>query len=196
MMTQSIKPAQKRNSDPEYFIHPSKFVLWLMIVASVMLFAAFTSGYIVRRGEGNWLIFDLPKMFTYNTVTIVLSSITMQWAYLSAKKDNLQTLKLMLFATLTLGVTFSVGQWYAWVELVENKIFWAGNPSESFIYVISGVHLFHMVGGLIFVAVVIGKTFQFNVHKKNLLSINLCTTYWHFLGLVWVYLYFFFTLNR
>lgn len=195
MMTQSIKPTQQRN-DPEYFIHPSKFVLWLMIVASVMLFAAFTSGYIVRRGEGNWLIFDLPKMFTYNTVTIILSSITMQWAYFAAKKDNLPTLKIMLFATLALGLAFSVGQWYAWVELVENKIFWAGNPSESFIYVISGVHLFHMLGGLVFIAVVIGKTFQFNVHKKNLLSINLCTTYWHFLGLVWVYLYFFFTLNR
>ena len=194
MMTQSIKPTQQR--DPEYIIHPSKFVLWLMIVASVMLFAAFTSGYIVRRGEGNWLIFDLPKMFTYNTVTIVLSSITMQWAYLSAKKDNLPMLKTMLLATLVLGIAFSVGQWYAWVELVENKIFWAGNPSESFIYVISGVHLFHMLGGLIFVAVVIGKTFQFNVHKKTLLSINLCTTYWHFLGLVWVYLYFFFSLNR
>lgn len=196
MMIQSIKPTQKQHTDPEYFIHPSKFVLWLMIVASVMLFAAFTSGYIVRRGEGNWLIFDLPKMFSYNTVTIVLSSITMQWAYIAAKKDNLQTLKIMLFATLALGITFSIGQWFAWVELVENKIFWAGNPSESFIYVISGVHLFHMLGGLIFVAVVIGKTFQFNVHKKNLLSINLCTTYWHFLGLVWVYLYFFFTLNR
>ncbi|MES2558107.1 MAG: cytochrome c oxidase subunit 3 [Bacteroidota bacterium] len=195
MMTQSIKPTQQPN-DPEYVIHPTKFVLWLMIVASVMLFAAFTSGYIVRRGEGNWLIFDLPKMFTYNTITIVLSSITMQWAYFSAKRDNLQTLKVMLLATLALGITFSVGQWYAWKELVANKIFWAGNPSESFIYVISGVHLFHMLGGLIFVAVVIGKTFQFNVHKKNLLSINLCTTYWHFLGLVWVYLYFFFSLNR
>ncbi|MES2779982.1 MAG: alginate lyase family protein, partial [Bacteroidota bacterium] len=116
---------------------------------------------------------------------------TKAWSY-----SNMNLEGLMLLATLVLGITFSIGQWYAWVELVENKIFWAGNPSESFIYVISGVHLFHMIGGLVFIAIVIGKTFQFNVHKKNLLSINLCTTYWHFLGLVWVYLYFFFTLNR
>jgi cytochrome c oxidase subunit 3 len=195
MMTQSIKQGRFKN-DPEYAINPGKFVLWLMIVASVMLFAAFTSAYIVRRGEGNWLIFELPKLFTYNTAIIALSSVFMQWAYVSAKKDNLGTLKTTLFITLLLGAAFGICQWYAWKDLVANRIFLAGNPSESFIYVISGVHLAHMIGGLVFLLVVIGKTFQFKVHKKNLLSINLCTTYWHFLGLVWVYLYFFFTLNR
>lgn len=193
-MAQSIKPTQHK--DPEYVINPSKFVLWLLIVASVMLFAAFTSAYIVRRGEGNWLIFDLPKLFTYNTVVIILSSVFMQWSYMAAKKDNLGTLKITLLITLALGIAFGAGQWYAWKELVANKIFLVGNPSESFIYIISGVHLFHMVGGLVFLLIIIGKTFQFKVHKKNLLSINLCTTYWHFLGFVWVYLYFFFTLNR
>jgi cytochrome c oxidase subunit 3 len=195
MMTESIKPTQQKNNE-QYVIHPTKFVLWLLIVASVMLFAAFTSGYIVRRGEGNWLIFDLPKLFTYNTIIIVISSICMQWAYISAKKDNLRMLKTMLLATLALGITFGICQWYAWEDLVAHGIHLVGNPSESFIYIISGVHLAHMVGGLIFLLVIIVKTFQFKVHKKNLLSINLCTTYWHFLGLVWVYLFFFFTLNR
>lgn len=194
-MTESIKPMQSNNNE-EHVIHPSKFVLWLLIVASVMLFAAFTSGYIVRRGEGNWLIFDLPKLFTYNTIIIALSSVCMQWAYVSAKRDNLQMVKMMLLATLALGITFGICQWYAWADLVAHGIHLVGNPSESFIYIISGVHLAHMLGGLIFVMVIIAKTFQFKVHKKNLLSINLCTTYWHFLGLVWVYLFFFFTLNR
>lgn len=193
MMTQTVKT---QPNDPQYAINPTKMVMWLLIIASIMLFAAFTSAYIVRRGEGNWLLFDLPKLFTYNTILIAISSVTMQWAYLSAKKDNLGTLKLMLFLTLGLGITFGVLQWYAWKDLVANNIFLAGNPSESFVYIISGVHLAHMVGGVIFLAVVIGKTFQFNVHKKNLLSIHLCTSYWHFLGAVWVYLFFFFTLNR
>jgi cytochrome c oxidase subunit III len=195
MMTQSIKPTQQSNEE-QYVIHPSKFVLWLLIVASIMLFAAFTSGYIVRRGEGNWLIFDLPLLFTFNTIIIVISSVCMQWAYISAKKDNLPMTKAMLFATLALGITFGICQWLAWEDLVAHGIHLVGNPSESFIYIISGVHLAHMVGGIIFLLVVIAKTFQFKVHKKNLLSINLCTTYWHFLGLVWVYLFFFFTLNR
>lgn len=185
-----------KDENEQYAIHPTKFVVWLMIVASVMLFAAFTSAYIVRRGEGNWLIFDLPQLFTYSTIVIVLSSVTMQWAYMSAKNDNLSNLKLALGLTLALGATFGAMQWFAWKELVANNIHFVGNPSESFIYVISGVHLAHVIGGLVFVLVVIGKTFNFNVHKKNLLSIHLCTTYWHFLGLVWVYLFFFFTLNR
>lgn len=191
-MTQTIK----QNNDPEYVIHPTKFVLWLIIVASIMLFAAFTSGYIVRRGEGNWLLFDLPSLFSYSTVVIILSSITMQWAYLSAKKDNLKQLKTAILSTLVLGISFSIMQWKAWTQLVESGIHLVGNPSESFIYVISGVHLAHMIGGIVFLLIIILKTFQFKIHKKNLLSINLCTTYWHFLGLVWVYLFFFFTLNR
>jgi cytochrome c oxidase subunit 3 len=191
MITQTIK-----NENEQYTIHPSKFVVWLLIVASLMLFAAFTSAYIVRRGEGNWLIYDLPQLFTYSTIVIIISSITMQWAYMSAKSDNLPKVKLALGLTLALGITFGLMQWFAWKELVANNIHFVGNPSESFIYVISGTHLFHMLGGLIFLLVVIGKTFQFNVHKKNLLIINLCTTYWHFLGLIWVYLFFFFTLNR
>ena len=120
----------------------------------------------------------------------------MQWAYMSAKKDNLPMVKMMLFATLALGITFGICQWYAWEDLVAHGIHLVGNPSESFIYIISGVHLLHMIGGIIFLLAVIAKSFQFKVHKKNLLSINLCTTYWHFLGLVWVYLFFFFTLNR
>jgi cytochrome c oxidase subunit III len=194
MMTQSIKPTQQ--NEPQYAIHPTKFVMWLLIVASVMLFAAFTSAYIVRRGEGNWLIFELPSLFGYSTAIIALSSIFMQWAFASAKKDNLASLKMSLITTLALGVSFGIAQWYAWKQLVANNIHLVGNPSESFIYIISGIHLLHMVGGLIFLLIILVKTFQFKVHKKNLLSINLCTTYWHFLGVVWVYLYFFFTLNR
>jgi cytochrome c oxidase subunit III len=194
MMTQSLKP--KQVNQPQYAINPTKFVLWLLIVASVMLFAAFTSAYIVRRGEGNWLIFELPSLFGYSTALIAVSSIGMQWAFLAAKKDNLGTLKTALAATFTLGIAFGISQWYAWKQLVANNIHLVGNPSESFVYIISGVHLLHMLGGLLFLLIVLVKTFQFKVHKKNLLTINLCTTYWHFLGLVWVYLYFFFTLNR
>lgn len=194
MMTQSFKT--KQTNSPEYTINPTKFVLWLLIVASIMLFAAFTSAYIVRRGEGNWLIFELPSLFTYSTVIVALSSIAMQWAFFAAKKDNLTSIKTALGITFALGIAFAISQWFAWKQLVANNIHLVGNPSESFVYIISGVHLLHMLGGLVFLLIVLVKTFQFKVHKKNLLTINLCTTYWHFLGLVWVYLYFFFTLNR
>ena len=161
-----------------------------------MLFAAFTSAYIVRRGEGNWLIFDLPQAFTINIFVIMVSSVFMQLAYFAAKKDELTKLKTYLFITLGLGVAFAIIQWLGWKQLIAQNIYLVGNPSESFLYVISGMHLFHVILGIGFIVAVIVKAFKFRVHKKNLLSINMCTTFWHFLGLLWVYLYFFFLLNR
>ncbi len=175
-------------------IHPLKFTLWLLIMSIVMMFAAFTSAYIVRKEEGNWLEFNLPEGLLINSIIIVVSSMAMHWAYLSAKKDNLNSLKIALFITFILGVAFLVGQWNVWGELVRNKIFFGGptaNPSGSFLYVLTGVHGFHLITGLIFLIIVLLSAFRFRVHAKNLLQIELCTTYWHFLGALWVYLYLF-----
>ncbi|MFI5222372.1 MAG: cytochrome oxidase subunit III, partial [Bacteroidia bacterium] len=94
MMNAAAMKTEFKNETAGYFIHPKKFLLWLIIVASVMLFAAFTSAYIVRRGEGNWLVFDLPPMFSFTTSIIVLGSITMQLAYFFAKKDELNRVKI------------------------------------------------------------------------------------------------------
>ncbi len=196
IMTQTHKPLLNSTDQPENGINPKKFLLWLIIVASLMLFAAFTSAYIVRRGEGNWLIFDLPEAFRINVGIILLSSVSMQLAYRAAKRDELGKLKIYLFTTLFLGLAFMVGQWIGYKQLVSQQIFLVGNPSESFVYVISATHLFHILLGLGFIIAVIFKSFQFKVHKKNMLSINMCTTFWHFLGILWVYLYFFFLINR
>ncbi|WP_115371139.1 cytochrome c oxidase subunit 3 [Adhaeribacter pallidiroseus] len=175
-------------------VHPLKFTLWLLIMSIIMMFAAFTSAYIVRREEGNWLEFNLPNGLVLNTVFIVLSSITMQWAYISAKKDNLINLKISLLITFILGSVFLVGQWNVWGELVINKIFFGGptaNPSGSFMYVLTGVHGFHLITGLLFLLIVLISAFQYKVHSKNLVRMELCTTYWHFLSALWVYLYVF-----
>ncbi len=187
---------QNKFNDTTPVINPTKFVVWLLIVASVMLFASFTSAYIVRRGEGNWLLFDIPTIFVYSTIIVVLSSVTIQWAYIAAKRDNLTQVKIALAATLVLGLSFCYSQFAGWEALVANNIHFIGNPSESFFYVISGVHLAHMIGGIIFLMIIIGKSLQNNIHKTKLLSINLCVTYWHFLGAAWIYLYFFLLLNR
>lgn len=176
--------------------HPQKLVLWLLIVASVMLFAAFTSAYIVRRGEGNWQLFDLPTMFLYTTICILLSSISMQWAFISARKDQTGKQKLALLITLVLGVVFMIGQWLGWEQLVSNNVHLVGNPSESFVYVLSGLHLFHMIIGIAFVLIVFLQTQSLRVHSKKMLTISLCKTYWHFLGGMWVYLYIFLLINR
>jgi cytochrome c oxidase subunit III len=181
-------------------MHPKKFGLWIFMVSVVMIFGAWTSAYIVRQAEGNWLVFDLPAMFWMNTVVILLSSGTMHWAYVSAKRDQIERAKLAISITLILGLTFLVGQWLAWGKLVENGVYFVNRDSSgvsgSFLYVISGFHGLHIISGLIFLLVVLVAVFRFRVHSKRLLQIELCTTYWHFLDGLWLYLFVFLLLNR
>jgi len=177
-------------------MHPKKFALWLFIVTVIMIFAALTSAYIVRQADGNWLMFDLPDLFLATTVIILVSSGTMHWAYLAVKKDNLESAKVAIAITTVLGIGFLVGQYMAWGELVKDSIFLVGNPSGSFVYVISGLHGLHIVGGLVFLIIVLFSIFRSKIHSKNLLRIEMCATYWHFLDGLWLYLFVFLLLNR
>ncbi|MFT2008960.1 cytochrome c oxidase subunit 3 [Pontibacter sp. 13R65] len=180
-------------------VHPLKFSLWLIIISIIMMFAAFTSAYIVRRFEGNWLEFELPSAFLINTIIILLSSVSMQVAHNAAKKNNMPLLKMMLLLTIGLGIAFLIGQLNAWGELVTNKIHFGGsgsNPAGSFMYVLTGVHGFHLITGLIFLIIVLWSSLKFKVHSKNMLRMQLCTIYWHFLGGLWLYLYIFLRINH
>jgi cytochrome c oxidase subunit 3 len=177
-------------------MHPKKFALWLFIVTVVMIFAALTSAYFVRQADGNWVVFELPDLFLVTTVIILASSGTMHWAYMSLKKDNLETAKLAIGLTTVLGICFLVGQVMAWDELVKNNVHLVGNPSGSFVYIISGLHGAHIIGGVVFLIIVMASTFQLKVHSKNFLRMEMCATYWHFLGVLWLYLFVFLLLNR
>ena len=176
-------------------MNPKKFILWLFIVSIVMIFAALTSAYIVRQAEGNWLEYELPQMFYLSTALIFLSSLSMHWALLSAKKDNFFNVKLGLVITLVLGVVFLYTQVQAWAQLVEMNVFFVGNPSGSFVYVLSGVHGFHIISGVIFLIIVLISTFRDQVHSKSLDTIEMSATYWHFLDGLWIYLFVFLILN-
>src|SRR5687767_8332815 len=131
-------------------MHPKKFALWLFIASVIMIFAALTSAYIVRQADGNWLVFDLPNSFWITSAIILISSGTMHWAYLAAKKDDLEGTKLAISITTVLGLAFLVGQFIAWGDLVKRNVYFVGNPSGSFVYVISGLHGLHIISGVIF----------------------------------------------
>ena len=177
-------------------MEPKKFALWLFIVTIVMLFAAFTSAYIVRQAEGNWLDFSLPSIFYWNTGILLLSSVTMQWAYNSAKRDDLKNVKTAIFLSIVLGIGFLVGQIFGWGMLVDDGVFFVGNPSGSFMYIFTGLHGVHLISGIIFIIIVLIATIKYKVHSKNILLIEMCNTYWHFLDALWVYLFVFLLLNR
>lgn len=177
-------------------MHPKKFALWLFIVSVVMIFAGMTSAYIVRQSEGNWLEFDLPNVFWYSSVIIVLSSISLHWAYLSAQKDDFNTLKIGLIITTILGLAFLIGQWYSWVALVAQDVYFVGNPAGSFMYVFTGLHAIHLISGVIFLIIVLISSLRNKIHSQNLPQLEMCVTYWHFLGGLWLYLFMFLLLNH
>jgi cytochrome c oxidase subunit 3 len=177
-------------------MHPKKFALWLFLVSVVMIFAGLTSAFIVRQSEGNWLEYDLPQIFWVNSAIIILSSLSMHWAYRSAKKDLLDQLKLALGITTGLGIAFLVGQWYSWVALVDMDVYFVGNPAGSFLYVLTGLHAIHLISGVIFMIIVLISSFRYKIHSKRLTTLDMCATYWHFLGGLWLYLFMFLLFNH
>jgi cytochrome c oxidase subunit 3 len=177
-------------------VNAKKFALWLFIVSICMLFAGLTSAYIVKKSDGRWLQFDMPDMFLYSTLVLVLSSIAMHWTYLKAKDNSLKAVKIGITATAAIAVVFFYMQYLSWVKLVAQDVFLVGNPSGSFVYIFSGLHLAHLIGGLVFLLVVFLDTMNYKVHSKSMLAIEMCTTYWHFLGGLWIYLYLFLVMNN
>ena len=192
-MNQNIHIAEPK---PTLSMHPQKFALWLFIVSIVMLFAALTSAYIVKQSDGNWLSFNLPGIFAVNTMIIAISSLTMHLAYLAAKRDAVNKVKWMLLITVVLGLMFLVGQYISWSELVKNDIFFVSNyASASFIYVFTGLHGLHIISGIVFLLITFRSSLKSEIHSKKLVLIEMCMTYWHFLGGLWLYLYLFLLLN-
>ncbi len=184
-----------RDTKATLSMHPKKFAMWLFIVTVVMIFAAMTSAYIVRQSEGNWLEFDLPQSFWLTSGIILLSSATMHWAYVSAKRDNLKSLRIAMIATTLLGVAFLIGQYLAWGDLVAMDVYFVGNPGGSFVYVLSGLHAAHLIGGVVFLLITLVNVLRYRVHAKSMDQIEMCATYWHFLDGLWLYLFVFLLLN-
>lgn len=172
-------------------MNPRKFILWLFIVSIIMLFAAMTSAYLVRRAEGNWLEYDIPAVFSYSSIVLVLSSLTMHLGYVAAKKDNFNRLKIAITITFALGMLFLYMQFQGWVELVNQNVFFVGNPAGSFMYIFTGLHGFHLISGLIVLLVALVAAFRLKIHAKSLNQIEIAAAYWHFLDILWLYLFFF-----
>ena len=177
-------------------VNPKVFTMWLFIVSIIMLFAAFTSAYLVRKAEGNWVEFDLPNLFSYSTIVLLASSASMHFAYLAAKKDQFNALRISISITFVLGLLFLVMQFYGWIQLVEMNVYFVGNPSGSFVYVLSGLHGLHLVSGLIVLIFALVAAFRLKINAKQLTQIKICATYWHFLDALWLYLFVFLLINN
>lgn len=178
-------------------IHPMKFALYAGIAGMVMLFAGFTSAYIVRQAAGNWLEFQLPNIFYLNTAVILLSSLTLQGSYHFFKKGNESLYKGLMIVTFFLGVAFLILQYYGWTDLMGLGVDLGRNPSGDFIYVISGTHAAHVLGGIgaLFVALSHAFGIKYKVTPRRKLRFELTLTYWHFVDFLWLYLIGFFLIQ-
>lgn len=172
----------------------SKPLLWLGIVSIVMFFGALTSGMVVKMAESSWIDIDMPPMFFVSTGVIVLSSITLQIAYMFAKRDKQQPMRAFLLTTLILGLMFGVGQFLGWKELIASNIYPSGptsSPNAQFVYALTFFHLLHIVGGWVSLIIVNFKAGRGKYNSKNLLGLQLSATYWHFLDILWIYIFVF-----
>lgn len=186
--------------EPLLNVRPLKFIVWLFIASSIMLFGGWTSGYIVSRasliGEGEWITFALPRVFMVSTALIVLSSGTMHWARRSAKRLQFGKAKLALWITLGLGVAFLGCQLAGWARLTEMNMYFAGHVAGSYIYVISGFHGLHIIAGLCLLASCLAGLYRNIAQVKQTLRFEVTAVFWHFIDILWIYLYVFLLLNR
>lgn len=180
-------------------IHPKKFALWMGIVGMIMFFSAFTSAFIVRKNEGNWLTFPIPNEFFYSTAVILLSSLAFYFSKRFYLRANHQNFKILFFIGLFFGTAFVALQYAGWQALHAMDIDIATNQSSSFFYLITGAHVLHVIGGitallLTLIGVILGRFQQ--VTPKKTLRLELVYTYWHFVDILWIYLLVFLLLQQ
>ncbi len=171
-------------------INPQKFALWLGMGSIIMMFTGWTSAYIVKHAAGNWLEFGLPNMFYLSAGIIVLSSIALHTSYIAYKKQRESLYKGMLVLTFIFGLLFIVFQSIGWNQLFAMGVDFKANVAGSFTYLITGAHAVHVLGGIatLVVAMIHAFSLKFRYTEERKNRFELVLHYWHFVGVLWIYL--------
>jgi cytochrome c oxidase subunit 3 len=174
-------------------IRAKKMMLWFSMISITMTFGGLTSAYVVSKSRPDWLdSFVLPSAFYWSTLVIVLSSLTFWWAKKNLNTDNSSSRK-GLWLTLGLALAFVALQFQGFGSLIADGYYFTGaesNVTTSFLYVLVLVHLAHLAGGLVVLAVVLTNHYG-GQYEQNPLGFSLAHTFWHFLGFLWLYLFVF-----
>ncbi|QNJ97827.1 cytochrome c oxidase subunit 3 [Constantimarinum furrinae] len=177
-----------------------KMMLWFGIVSLVMSFAGLTSAYVVSSERKDWLTdFQIPQAFYISLVVIILSSVTFHFAKKLVSEEKNKPGMALLVATFILGIVFIILQFIGFSQIIENGYFFTGSESSittSFIYLVVLLHIAHLVVALISVLVVIYNHFKLKYVKGKTLGIELAATFWHFVDILWIYLFLFFYFVR
>lgn len=168
--------------------------LWIFLATVTMLFAAFSSAYIVRGTRPDWQQTAMPSLLWLNTAVLLASSATLEVA--RARRWAQRAPAGWLLASALLGAGFFLGQLTVWRQLADSGVYVQTNPFSSFFYILTGLHGLHLLGGLalLFHLLFSGIRARQAADARKLQALRgqteLCATYWHFLGALWIYLFF------
>ena len=169
-------------------IETAKLGLRIALGSITMLFAAFTSAYIVRSAGSDWVPLVVPPILWVNTAVILLSSVVMEMARRAFVTWRPVAFRKWLLATAILGGLFLAGQVMAWGQLAEQGIYLQSHPHSSFFYVLTGVHAVHLLAGVLALFYVLALATRYRLTPGESSSPGICATYWHFVSAVWLYL--------
>jgi cytochrome c oxidase subunit 3 len=186
-------------SDQKKRMHPHKFTMWVAIGSILMMFAGMTSAYIVKRSQAGWIMLEIPVVFWYSTIAILLSSLTIFLSLKSLRQRDMKAYRNWLVLTAVFGLLFLALQIIGFREFGERDIRLVGagsNASHSFLLAISGLHGLHVLGGVIALVVMAIRAVRSSSRNYNTVPLEVVATYWHFVDLLWIYLFIFFNWMR
>jgi cytochrome c oxidase subunit 3 len=180
---------EQQAAETAWPVPAAELALWVVLATVTMLFAGFTSAYLVRRTAWDWVPIYSPPILWVNTALLVLSSAGLEMAKVAQKAGRRDRLRAWLLASAALGVAFIGGQVFAWRQLGSSGIFLPTSPHSSFFYMLTGVHAVHVLGGLAALLYVLRREWYSRLSLSAAVPLALSATYWHFVTGVWLFLY-------
>jgi cytochrome c oxidase subunit 3 len=165
--------------------------MWFALTGIVMLFAAFTSALVVRKGMSfDWVPVRVPRVLWFNTLVLLSSSATLELSRRWLSAHEARAFIRWLSVTLALGLGFLAGQIIAWRELAVRGVYLASNPGSSFFYVLTAAHGVHLLGGVVALAYVVFRARRIAIGQARRTPLDVTAIYWHFMDALWIYVFF------
>lgn len=171
------------------FLPPAKVGLGVMLAVITSLFALFVSAYSIRMEYGDWRPLPEPQLLWTNTGILFLGSVGLQLAWRAAARQDWAGIRRWLIVGGTFAAAFMVGQFLVWQQLAQSGYLVSGNPANAFFYTLTGLHVLHLLGGLVAWARTVMRAWSGESMSKTRLGVELCAVYWHFLFVVWLILF-------
>lgn len=187
MKTQELQLTNSYRNKPTSY-NSTQIMIWFFLGIVTMLFAGFTSAYIIRSSADDWKQIQIPKILGLNSIVLIISSITFELAKKIYKQSQTKLGELFIFSTLGCGILFILGQFLIWQKLHSQGIYISTNSHSSFFYILTGLHILHFLGGITWLSIISIKIIKNPLLFNHSNIISNCSTYWHYFTGLWIYI--------